>query len=74
MDGDLLKRTIAYHGDTQIDLSKKLNISSLAVNLKINGKYQFTLREVSEICRIYKLTATEMIEIFFDELLDEMEL
>lgn len=45
---------MARHGDTNIDLAKKIGISREAVRLKIIGKNQWTIEEIEKICKIYK--------------------
>ena len=48
---DKLRGLMAEKGIKQIDLADQLNISLSAMNNKMIGKTEFTLREIKEIAR-----------------------
>ena len=50
-----LRGLMAEKGMTQIDLADKLTISMSAMNSKMLGKTEFTLREIREIARIFNV-------------------
>lgn len=68
MNCELLKILISNKGDTQVNLAKKLGLSKMSVNLKVNNKYPFTLPEVTKICKIYHISPAIMLDVFFDDI------
>lgn len=52
--------------DNITTLSLKLGISRQTLSLKIDGLTDFKLSEVKEICKMYELTESEMLQIFFN--------
>lgn len=50
-----LRGLMAEKGMKQIDLADKLTISMSAMNSKMLGKTEFTLREIREIARIFNV-------------------
>lgn len=67
MNCEMLKKIMIESGDTQERLGKKLGLSKMCVNLKVNNKYSFTLKELVQLCKIYKLSSDDLIDIFFDD-------
>lgn len=51
-DFSRLKGRIREKGFTQVDLAKAVGISSSSLNLKINNKRDFTLKETFAIAKI----------------------
>ena len=49
---DKLRGLMAEKGIKQIDLADRLNISMSAINNKMLGKTEFTLREIKEISKM----------------------
>lgn len=66
MDKTALKAKMIINDDTGIELSKALNISETTLSAKLNGKSEFTRSEIAKIKTRYKLTATEVDNIFFN--------
>jgi len=60
-----LKAEIARHGDTMMTLAEKLDISTVSLSLKVNGKRDFKQREIAKIKEIYGLTNDRADAIFF---------
>ena len=60
-----LKAEIARHGDTMITLAEKLDISTVSLSLKVNGKRDFKQREIAKIKDIYNLSNDRADAIFF---------
>lgn len=50
-----LRGLMAEKGIKQIDLADKLDISMSAMNSKMLGKTEFTLREIREIARVFNV-------------------
>lgn len=65
MDKTALKAKMIINNDTGITLSKALNISETTLSAKLNGKAEFTRKEIAIIKLRYKLTAEEINNIFF---------
>lgn len=57
------------YGDHQQDLAEYLGISQtrLSAKLRNRGGADFTRPEISKIIRRYSMTADEIIDIFFDD-------
>lgn len=66
MDKIALKAKMLINNDTGIELSKALDISETTLSAKLNGKSEFTRSEIAKIKERYKLTATEVDNIFFN--------
>lgn len=49
---DKVKGLMAEKGLKQIDIADALNISYASANAKLNGKNEFTLREIKELARL----------------------
>ena len=66
MNKALLHSFMVRYGDTQLTLAMAMGISLSRMNAKINNKSaEFTQSEILFIKSRYKLTATEIDEIFF---------
>lgn len=50
-----LRGLMAEKGIKQIDLADELDISMSAMNSKMLGKTEFTLREIKEIARVFNV-------------------
>lgn len=59
------KAELARHGDTLITLAEKLNISTVSLSLKVNGKRDFKQGEIAKIKELYQLTTDRSDAIFF---------
>ena len=62
------KKVLKEAGITQMEISKALNIKSLStVNLKINGKAEFTTKEANELKKLInkKLNSNYTLEDLF---------
>ena len=60
----LLKSKMTLYGDTVERLADYLEQSRANVSNKINGTTMFSLQDVSAISKRYKLTNSEVYEIF----------
>ena len=67
MNRALLKKVIREKGDSQASLAYALALSTSTLNHKLNNwrNAEFTIREVLAIKSRYRLTNTQMDEIFF---------
>ena len=68
MNSNLLKATIIKNGDTQEKLAEAMGIQTSGLNMRINGHTEFRRSEINFIKNRYKLSCTEVDEIFFTEL------
>lgn len=59
------KSEMVRHGDTLSTLSEKLNLSTVSLSLKINGKREFRQSEISKIKELYSLEMDRVDAIFF---------
>lgn len=67
MQTKLFKSKMALFGDTIISLAKSLNIHRLTLTEKINGNSDFKRSEISFFIEHWNLTASEVVQIFFNE-------
>ena len=51
---DRIRGCMAEKGDKQKDLARILNLSLTSVNIKLTGKTDFTVSEISKIAERYK--------------------
>ena len=66
MNSALLKYVMSRNGDGAKDLALYLGISETWLSQKINENgAEFRLSEIKKIIRRYKLTAEEVLKIFF---------
>ena len=65
MDRSALKSKMALNNDTGITLAGFLNITDTTLSAKINGKAEFTRKEIALIKGRYSLSAEEVDAIFF---------
>jgi plasmid maintenance system antidote protein VapI len=66
-DMKLLREFIERSGISLTNIAKQLNITYVALNNKLKGKYAFTLDEALLLKKILKLTQTEWNAIFDEE-------
>ena len=64
---ELLKTFIERSGISLTNVAKKLNITYVALNNKLNGKYPFTLDEALLLKRVLHLTQSEWDAVFDEE-------
>lgn len=57
-----LKSLLIINGMTQQDLANVLSLSTSALNLKINGKSEFTLTEAKRISDYFKMSIEDVFE------------
>lgn len=57
-----LKSLLIINGMTQQDLANVLSLSASALNLKINGKSEFTLTEAKRISDYFKMSIEDVFE------------
>ena len=62
----LLSKAMAL-GINGVDLAKALHIHPSTLSLKLNGKSEFTVREVRVLKDILRLTNKDLIDIFLPE-------
>ena len=67
-DMKLLKELIERSGISLTNIAKQLNITYVALNNKLKGKYAFTLDEALVLKKILHLTQSE-----WDAVFDEVE-
>lgn len=64
MNTPKIKGIIAEAGYSQARLAREMNLSTNALNLKINGKKGLYLNEAKEMCKILKIPPDLACEIF----------
>lgn len=52
-------------GLTQYDLAKKINVNKSTLSNKLNGKSEFTVKEIDDICRELNIDNAEIGLYFF---------
>lgn len=62
-----LKSKRVLLGYTQKEVANQLQIETSSYNKKENGKNDFSVREISTLKALFKLSDEEFIGIFFDE-------
>lgn len=69
MNKNKLVSKMKWHGDRNEDLANYIGISPQRFSAKLNQTdgAEFTQGEISMIIRRYKLTAQEVMEIFFED-------
>lgn len=65
MNKNMLESAMKAFGDTGETLSNYLNISRSTFSLKLNGKNDFTLSEMTAIKQRYSLSCEQIDAIFF---------
>lgn len=63
----LLKELIERSGISLTNIAKRLNITYVALNNKLQGKYAFTLEEALALRKILNLTQSEWNAVFDEE-------
>ena len=66
MNKPMMKSILAIHGDDQGTLAILLDLPQSAVSNRLNGKVDFRLSEINRIRRMYKLSAQQTVDIFFE--------
>ncbi len=66
MNKTLLKSKMALNNDNDRSLAEKMKITPASFSNKIRGKSKFTINEMNNIRKIYKLTDREFVEIFIE--------
>lgn len=61
----LLKATMVLKNDTVGQLSEAIGTKRQALSCKINNKREFKQNEIASIAERYKLTAEQIMQIFF---------
>jgi plasmid maintenance system antidote protein VapI len=64
---ELLREFIERSGISLTNIAKQLNITYVALNNKLKGKFAFTLDEALLLKKILKLTQSEWNAIFDEE-------
>lgn len=62
---NLFKAAIAAKGTTMRDVAREIHISNTSMSKKVNGKSEFTRKEIQEICDF--LEVDDPTPIFFAE-------
>ena len=65
MNLNLLKYHMLENNDTIESLAEDMKLHYNTVSLKLKGKREFTQQEIALISKRYKLTADEVVKIFF---------
>lgn len=66
MNKALLKSYMALHGDVAYKLAKEWGMSKSNISDKMNGKRDFSLKEMRLFKDRYNLSSDEFVAIFFD--------
>ena len=72
MNTSLLKAQIVLKGKTLDEVAKALKISRSALYRKLNGKSDFTRKEMCRIVDYLGIELDRAIEIFFNEKVSQM--
>ena len=67
MNVNVLKSKMALYGDKLHDLGEYLGVTKSSISNKINGKVDFSRKDIQKIIERYNLTTEETNEIFFTE-------
>ena len=70
MNLELLKKKIEDSGLKQIHISEQLGIDRGSLYNKLNGKSEFTMTEIVNLCRVLNIDDKEKIQIFFPKKLN----
>lgn len=65
---ELLREFIERSGISLTNIAKQLNITYVALNNKLKGKFAFTLDEALLLKKILKLTQSEWNAVFDEEI------
>lgn len=65
MDTNMLKSILVRNGDNVAALAEKMGLSTAGLYRRLDGKTQFTYKELKAIKDIYGLSADEIDAIFF---------
>ena len=69
MNGTELKVKLMRLNMSVEDLANRMSINKATLYRKIKGDTQFDLKEVKEVVQILNLSESEMLSIFFNDLL-----
>lgn len=61
-----LKALMMVSRETQASIAEKIGMSRMSLNLKLNGKSEFTLFELQKIVGVLEMTDSQILEIFFN--------
>lgn len=64
---------IKEFGLTQKTLAKKIGTTLSTLNLKLNNKYAFSMKEIGAICKVLDIPKREIGIYFFDEKVQKAE-
>lgn len=67
MNINMLKAQIALKGKKISDITKLLKISKSAIYRKLNGKSDFTRKEILLLINFLEISTDKAMEIFFNE-------
>lgn len=67
MNINMLRAQIALKGKKISDITKLLKISKSAIYRKLNGKSDFTRKEILLLINFLEISTDEAMRIFFDE-------
>ncbi len=65
MNLDLLKKRIEESGLKQIFIAEQLGIDRASLYNKLNGKSEFTMKEIVNLSRVLHIDDKEKLHIFF---------
>lgn len=65
MNSDLLKNKLREVGISEEDMAKAMGISKEALENRLNGKTEFTLKDIIAVVQILGLDRRETGQIFF---------
>lgn len=66
MNCSMLREKISDSGMTITSIADKIEITRESLYNKMNGKTDFTAREISSLTKLLRLSRTERDKIFFD--------
>ena len=67
LNTNLLKAQMLLRNKKISDVAQELNISKSALYRKLNGKSDFTRREIYKLMNFLQIEPTEAMSIFFNE-------
>lgn len=73
VDKRKLLATMAFHGDSQTSLCRKIGINTSTFNGRIHGVSDFKASEIQSISRLYGLSDHDMRAIFFADELEKTQ-
>ena len=73
MNKNKFKAMVYDHGETMADLAQAMGLPQSALSARANGKTDFRQNELGFIKSHYGLTAREMEEIFFADVVSNID-